>query len=97
MSFIATLAAQGKEQPGYIQINGKFLQVTPFAEGGQDHGFGLRDRQVFRGKQGSLWVIVDIKPGKAEGEVVTAESGTMRVIENGKKQFLVKIKGEAGC
>ena len=82
---------------GYIQIDGKFMPVKLFAAGGKDHGFWLNDRQVYRGDNGDLWAILDLQVGKQEGEAIPVTGGTMRVLQNGKNPFLVKVKGDAGC
>lgn len=95
--FYRDILGETSDAAGYIQINGTFEPVTPFATGGADHGYELRERQVYRGRNGSLWVIMDLTIGKAEGEVIRVDDGSMRVVASGKKQFRVKVKGEAGC
>ncbi len=95
--FYRDVLTEAANAQGYIQINGAFVPVSLFAVGGTDHGYDLRDRQVYRGKEGNLWVMIDLTVGKVKGEVVGIDDGSMRVIENGKRQFRVKVKGEAGC
>lgn len=95
--FYRDVLSEKGDAPGFVQISGKFLPISPFAFGGSNHGYELFDQQVFRGKDAGLWVIMDLKVGRTEGEVIRIDSGSMRVIQDGKPQFLVKVKGEAGC